>query len=79
MHLFHYQQIILVGLANQALLNKIAEYASASGFVFKDGFVLNALRELSFGLCRVYCVLYKRSLYALGRVSSNATNEHKFI
>ena len=31
------------------------------------------LRELSVGLCRGNCVLYKRSLYALARVSSTAS------
>ena len=31
-----------------------------------------ALRELSAGLCRGNCVLYKRSLYALARVSGTA-------
>ena len=56
-----------------ALLNKLAECASASGVVFKDGFVVNALRELSVGLCRRNCVLYKRSLYALARLSGTAS------
>ena len=55
-----------------ALLHKPAECASASGIVFKDGFVVNALRDLSVGLCRGDCVLYKRSLYALAHVSGNA-------
>ena len=58
-----------------ALLNKLAECASAIGVVFKDGFVVNALRELSVGLCRGNCVLYKhfkRSLFALARVSGTA-------
>ena len=50
----------------------LAECASASGVVFKDGFVVNALRELSVGLCRGNCVLYKRSLFALARVSGSA-------
>ena len=35
-------------------------------------FVVNALRELSVGLCRGNCVLYKRSLFALARVSGTA-------
>ena len=34
--------------------------------------VKDALRELSVGLCRGYCVLYKRSLFALARVSGTA-------
>ena len=55
-----------------ALLNTLAECASASGVVFKDGFVVNALRELSIGLCMGNCVLYKRSLYALAHVSGTA-------
>ena len=55
-----------------ALLNKLAECALASGVVFKDGFVVNALRELSVELCRGNCVLYKRSLYALACVIGNA-------
>ena len=50
----------------------LAECASAGGVVFKDGFVVNALRELSVGLCRSNCVLYKRSLCALARVSGTA-------
>ena len=56
-----------------ALLNKLAECDSAGGVVFKDGFVVNALRELSIGLCRGNCVLYKRSLYALALASGNAS------
>ena len=32
----------------------------------------HALRELSVGLCRGNCVLYKRSLFALARVSGTA-------
>ena len=60
-----------LGKPAMALLNKLAECASASGVVFKD-FVVNALRELSVGLCRGNCVLYKRSLYALARVSGTA-------
>ena len=60
-----------LGKPAMALLNKLAECASASGVV-KDGFVVNSLRELSVGLCRGNCVLYKRSLYALARVSGTA-------
>ena len=47
------------------LLDNLAECALVSGIVFKDGFVVNSLRELSVGLCRGNCVLYKRSLYVL--------------
>ena len=54
------------------LLDNPAECASASGIVFKDGFVVNSLRELSVGLCRANCVLYKRSLYVLVCMSNNA-------
>ena len=61
-----------LGKPAMALLNKLAECASASGVVFKDCFVHNALRELSVGMCRGNCVLYKRSLYALDRVSDTA-------
>ena len=50
--------------------NKLAECASVSGVVFKVGIVVNALRELSVGLCRGK-LLYKHSLYALARVSGN--------
>ena len=34
--------------------------------------ILNALRELSIGLCSGNCVLYKQSLYALACMSGNA-------
>ena len=61
-----------LGKPAMALLNKLAECASASGVVFKDGFVVNALCELSVGLCRGNCVLYKRSLFALASVSGSA-------
>ena len=61
-----------LGKPAMALLNKVAECASASGVVFKDGFVVNALRELSVGLCRGNWVLYKRSLCALALVSGTA-------
>ena len=61
-----------LGKPAMALLNKLAECAAASGVVFKYGFVVNSLHELSVGLCTGNCVLYKRSLYALARVSGNA-------
>ena len=38
----------------------------------QDGFVVNALGEVSVGLCRGNCVLYTRSLYALALGSGNA-------
>ena len=38
----------------------------------QNGFVVNAMRGLSVGLCRDNFVLYKRSLYALARVSGTA-------
>ena len=61
-----------LGNSTMALLNKLAEYASASGVAFKDSFAVKALRSLSVGLCRGNCLLNKRSLYALARASSNA-------
>ena len=57
-----------LGKPAMALLNKLAECALSGGVVFKDGCVVIALRELSFGLCRGNCMLYNRSLYALARV-----------
>ena len=61
-----------LGKPAMALLNKLAECPSASGVDFKDGFVVNALSEFSVEQCRGNCELYKRSLYALARVSGNA-------
>ena len=61
-----------LGKPAMALQNKLAERASASGVVFKDDVVGNALRELSVGLCRGNFVLCKCSLYALARVSGTA-------
>ena len=61
-----------LGKPAMALPNKLAECALASGVVFKDGLLINAWHELSVGLCRGNCVLYKRSLCALARVSGNA-------
>ena len=55
-----------------ALVYKLAECAAARGVIFKEGFVVNALRERSVGLFRGNCVLYKCSLYALACVSGNA-------
>ena len=55
-----------------SLLNKLAEFALASGVVCKDAFVVNALCELSVGLCRGNCVLYKRSLFALAHAIGTA-------
>ena len=50
------------------LRNKLAECVSVGGIVFKDGFVVHALCELSIRLCRGNHVLYERSLYALARM-----------
>ena len=61
-----------LGKPAMALRNKLGEYASAGGVVFKDSFVADALRELSVGLCRGNCVLYKRSVCTLAQVSGNA-------
>ena len=61
-----------LGKPAMAVLYRLAECALGSGVVSKDGFDLNAVRELSVGLYRSNCALYKRSLYALARVSGNA-------
>ena len=69
-----------------ALTSKLAECASAGGVVFKDGFVVNALRILSVGLCKGNYALYKRSLHGSARMKGNAshadadtpTSENKF-
>ena len=61
-----------LGKPAMALLNKIAECASSSGVVSKDAFVVFNLRELSVGQCGGNCVMYKRSLFALARVSGIA-------
>ena len=55
-----------------ALITKLAESASVGCVVFKDGFVVKALRTLPVGLCRGNCMLCKRSLYVLAHVSGNA-------
>ena len=60
-----------LGKPAMALLNKLAECASAGGVVFKDGFIGDALRELSVGWCRDNFVMYKLGFYALARVSGN--------
>ena len=52
-----------LGKPAMALLNKLAECASAGGVVFMDGFVVNALCELSVGLCRgQLCVVQAQSV-----------------
>ena len=61
-----------LGKLAMALQYKQPECAPASGVVFNGGFVVNALRVLSVGLCRGNCMLYKRSVYALARVSGTA-------
>ena len=60
-----------LGKPAMQLLNTLAETA-ADGGVSKEGFVTNALHELSIGLCRGNAVLYKRSLTAMARVSGAA-------
>ena len=55
-----------------ALLNILAECAPTGSVDFKDDFDVNALHELSVGMCMGDCVLYKQSLYALARVRINA-------
>ena len=72
--MFRRQQRLLEthGKHAMAILKKVAVCATAGGVVFKDGSFFNALRELSAGLCLGNCVLYKRSHYALARVSGNA-------
>ena len=57
--------------AAMALLNKLAGCASASAFVFKDGLVVNASRELSVRLFRGNCVMYTLILYALACGNGN--------
>ena len=61
-----------LGKPAMALLNKLAERASPGGVVFKEGFVVTALRAPCVVLCRGNCVLYMRSLYALARAGCNA-------
>ena len=61
-----------LGTTAMALLNNLAECASASGVVFKDNSVVKAPSELSVGLSRRNCMLNKRTLYALGHVSGTA-------
>ena len=60
-----------LGKPAMKLLSKLAETAGDGGVRPKDGFVAHALRELSIGLCKGNAVLYKRSMYALARVSGN--------
>ena len=55
-----------------ALTKKLGECALAGGVVFKDGFVVNALRKLTVGLCKGNHALYKRSLYGSARMIGNA-------
>ena len=61
-----------IGKPAMELLNTLATTASAGGDVIKDGFVNNALRELSIGLCRGNAVMYRRSLQVLARASGRA-------
>ena len=61
-----------MGKPAMELLNTLATTASAGGDVIKDGFVTNALRELSIGLCRGNAIMYRRSLQVLARASGRA-------
>ena len=48
-----------LGKPAMALLNKVVKCALAGGVAFKDGFVVNALHELSVRLCRgQLCFVY---------------------
>lgn len=51
------------------LLNKLAGQAAGGREEFKGSFVINALRELSVGLCRGNAVIYSRGLQALASAS----------
>jgi len=61
-----------LGKPAMELLNSLATEATAGGVVCKDGFVTNALRELSVSLCRGNGVLHRRCLGHLARVSGHA-------
>jgi hypothetical protein len=61
-----------MGKPAMKLLNSLALEASGDGEVAKDGFVVNALRELSVSLCRGNAVLYRRGLGVLARVTGNS-------
>lgn len=61
-----------LGKPAMQLLNTLADEAEAGGGVYKDGFVTNALREMSICLCKGNAVLYKRSLMSLARASGSA-------
>ena len=54
-----------------SLLNKPAECTSVDAVSFKEGFVVNAQRELCEGSCNGDWRLYKQSLFALAHASSN--------
>jgi hypothetical protein len=58
-----------LGKEAMQLLNALAEVASTNGRVEKDGFVMNALRELSVSMCRGNGLLYRRGLGVLARVT----------
>ena len=51
---------------------RLSMIVTHTGGVNKDGFVMNALRELSIGLCRGNAMLYKRSLPVMARVSGTS-------
>ena len=49
--------------------------AAGGGVAYKDGFVTNALRELSVALCKGNGVLLRRSLGAVARATGRAFRE----
>ena len=56
------------------LINTLATAAAESG-VYKEGFVINALRELSVSLCRGNGIMFRRGLMNMARVSGAAFRE----
>ena len=56
------------------LINTLASAAAESG-VYKEGFVINALRELSVSLCRGNGIMFRRGLMNMARVSGAAFRE----
>ena len=60
-----------MGTPAMKLLNSLAVLANAGGRVVKDGFVGNALKELSISLCRGNALMYRRGLGALARATGS--------
>ena len=58
-----------LGKPAMQLLNTLAIAASANGTVHKEGFVTNALRQLSVTMCRANGIMFRRSLETLARVT----------